>query len=82
MKIYTIALIIIVILVVLPFYWFSLRPIEIRQGCFSVAQANAIEDTNPPLYQGSEDRIVRMQLQYQLIESEYLSCVQEKGYPN
>jgi hypothetical protein len=82
MKIYIISLVSTLILAVGFFYWFGFRPVEIRKECFVEASKNAIEDTNPPLYQGSQDRIVRMQLQYQLIESGYLSCVRQNGLAN
>jgi hypothetical protein len=71
-----------VLLICVLFYWLSVRPAEIRKGCFLEAQQNAIEDTNPPLYVGSQDRIVRTQLQYQLIDGDYLSCVRRAGLPN
>lgn len=63
-------------------YLYKIVPSEIRKECFADASKSAIEDTNPPLYQDSQDRIVRMQLQNQLIGDGYLNCVREKGLAN
>lgn len=63
-------------------YWFGFRPEEIRKGCFDEASKGAVEDTNSPPYQGSQDRIIRMQLQDQLTENAYLDCVRGNGLAN
>ena len=70
------------ILLVFLLYYFTVRPEQIRKECFKSAQANAIQDTNPPLYTGSDDRIVRQNIQEQIMDSEYLDCVRETGLPN
>ncbi len=69
-------IILLALLLIVVFYWFELRPAQIRKGCLAEVRGAAVRSYSDEV---EPDRNKREILQERFINEEYKSCLHEKG---